>query len=198
MEYPNLAPILNNLQVLILDVDGVLTAGGIIYNSSGEEEKIFDVKDGLGLVMLKGMNISTAIITGRSSGIVERRAGELGIDYVLQGYPIKLPAYEKLKRELSLPDIAFGFVGDDLIDLDVMRYVGFAAAPSDAHQSLKNMAHYVCRNRSGAGAVREIVDLIIAFRRAEFGALDYIPPKILEHWQDIIWERQTGNPNYGE
>ena len=195
MRFKNLAPILKNLQVLILDVDGVLTSGGIIYSSSGDEQKRFDVKDGLGLVMLNGLGLYSAIITGRSSDIVERRAKELRIDFVLQGYPIKLPAYEELKSELKLPDSAFGFVGDDLIDLDVMRQVGFSAAPADAHPAVKKLAHYVCRRNSGAGALREIVDLIIAFRRGEFAPVNYIPPKILEHWQDIVWEKGKESSN---
>jgi len=194
MAFINLAPILKNLQVLILDVDGVLTSGGIIYSSTGNEEKRFDVKDGLGLVMLDGIGVHTAIITGRSSDIVERRAKELRIDFIMQGYPIKLPAYEKLKQELKIPDSAFGFIGDDLIDVDVMRQVGFSAAPNDAHPAVKQLAHYICRNKAGAGALREVVDLIIAFRKSEFGAINYIPPQILEHWQDVVWKKQKENP----
>ncbi len=190
MGYPNLAPVLKNLRLLIIDIDGVLTAGGIIYNTAGQEQKVFDVKDGLGIVMLGGLGIQTAIISGRESDVVSRRAAELKIDYVLQGYPIKLPAYEKLKKITSLKDEQIGFVGDDLIDLDVMRYVGFAAAPADAHPAVKNIAHYVCRRPGGQGAVREVVDLIIAFRLGEFGAMNYIPPVILEHWQDVVWRRE--------
>jgi len=190
MQYPNLAPILKNLRLLIIDVDGVLTAGGIIYDTAGREQKIFDVKDGLGIVMLGGLGIQTAIISGRESEIVNRRAAELRIDYVLQGYPIKLPAYEKLKKMTSLEDSAIGFIGDDLIDLDVMRYVGLAVAPADAHPAVKKIAHYLCRHKGGSGAVREVVDLIIAFRLGEFCAMNYIPPIILEHWQDVVWERE--------
>ena len=173
----------------MLDVDGVLTGGGITYDSTGEESKQFDVKDGLGLVTLRLIGIRTAIITGRSSKIVERRASELGFDFIMQGFPIKLPVYQKLKDELSLPDEAFAFIGDDLIDLDVMRQVGFAAAPADAHPAVKNIAHYLCQNNGGAGAIREVVDLITAFRRGEFGAQNYIPMELLEKWQDVVWKR---------
>ncbi len=189
MKYPNFAPLLRGISVLMLDVDGVLTGGGINYNSAGEEFKRFDVKDGLGLVMLRLIGIRTAIITGRTSKIVERRANELGFDFIMQGFPIKLPVYQKLKNELALPDEAFAFIGDDLIDLDVMRQVGFSAAPADAHPAVKSIAHYICRNNGGAGAIREVVDLIIAFRRGEFGAQNYIPMELLEKWQDVVWEK---------
>ncbi len=188
----NIAPLIKELRVLILDVDGVLTAGGIVYGSDGAEQKRFDVKDGLGVVLLRSLGIKTVIITGRSSQLVERRAKDMGVDLVLQGFPIKVPVYESLKDEFGLPDQAFGFVGDDLIDLDVMRKVGFSAAPADAHPAVKQVASYVCRNPSGAGAVREVVDLIIAFRRGEFGAQNFLPMQLLEHWQDIVWERMKG------
>lgn len=193
MRYPNLAPMLLNLQVLILDVDGVLTGGGIIYGSHSDESKRFDVKDGLGLVLLHSIGIRTAIMTGRRSMVVERRAKELGIEFVLQGYPIKLPIYQSLREELELPDKAFGFIGDDLIDLDVMRKVGFSAAPADAHPAVKSEADYVCRSKSGAGAIREVVDLIIAFQRGEFAQQNYIPMELLEKWQDIVWENLIGS-----
>ena len=190
MGYPNLAPKLRNLRLLIIDIDGVLTGGGIIYDTAGQEQKVFDVKDGLGIVMLGGLGIQTAVITGRESDVVARRAAELKIDHLLQGYPIKLPAYEKLKKATGLKDESIGFVGDDLIDLDVMRHVGFAAAPADAHPAVKRIAHYVCKRRGGQGAVREVVDLILAFRLGEFGPINYIPPVILEHWQDRVWEKE--------
>jgi len=193
MAYINLAPFIKNLQILIMDVDGVLTSGRIIYNSEGIEHKRFNVTDGLGIVMLRDTDIKTAIITGRESDIVDLRARELGIDYIFQGYPIKLPVYEELKRELHLPDSAFGFIGDDLIDLDVMRQVGFSATPSDAHPAVKENAHYVCRHSGGAGAVREVIDLIFAFRRGEFDAINYIPVQLLEHWQDIVWKKLSTN-----
>ena len=192
MQYPNLAPILRGISVLILDVDGVLTMGGIIYGCENDEYKRFDVKDGLGLVLLHEMGVRTAIVTGRNSLVVNRRAREMGIEFVLQGFPIKLPAYAKLKDELELVDEAFGFIGDDLIDLDVMHQVGFAAAPADAHPAVKNEADYVCRSRSGVGAVREVVDLINAFRTGEFGPQNYLPMQLLERWQDIVWENMTG------
>jgi len=193
MKSYNFAPILQNITILLIDVDGVLTGGGITYTSAGEESKKFNVKDGLGLVMLRLMGIRTGIITGRSSLVVERRAKELGFDFILQGYPIKLPIYQKLKDELSLPDEAFAFIGDDLIDIDVMRQVGFAASPADAHPAVKQVAHYVCRNRGGVGAIREVVDLITAFRRGEFGAQNYIPMQLLEKWQDIVWKKLNDN-----
>ena len=193
MRNQNLAKRVLSLRLLILDVDGVLTDGGIIYNSEGIEYKRFDVKDGLGLVMLRAMGINTAIITGRRSNIVDLRAKDIGIDIVMQSFPIKLPAYQKLKDEMKLSDECIGFIGDDLIDLDVMRHVGFAVAPADAHPAVRSSAHYICKANGGARAIRETIDLIMAFRYGEFGPIDYIPVELLERWQDVVWEHLSGN-----
>jgi len=185
----NLASKLADLQFLILDVDGVLTAGDIIYDAHGIEQKCFDVGDGLGIALLRGFGIRSAIITGRQSEIVRMRAKELGIEVVMQGFPLKLPAFEEIKRRTALPNEAFGFIGDDLIDIDVMRQCGFSAAPANAHPAVKSHATYVCKKRGGNGAVREIIDMIIAFRRGDFAASDFIPAPLLLHWHDTSIRR---------
>lgn len=185
----NLAPRIKLLRLMIFDVDGVLTTGNINYETSDVEGKQFDVKDGLGVVMLHWAGIMTAFISGRQSEIVTKRGQELAVDFILQGYPIKLPVYEELKKQTGLPDESIGFMGDDLIDLDVMRQVGFASAPFDAHPAVKGVAHYVCNRPAGRGAVREVVDLIFSFRTGSFAPQDFLPLPLLEFWQDIVWKK---------
>lgn len=189
MPFVNLAPPIKLLRLMIFDVDGVLTSGDIDYATGDVEEKQFDVKDGLGIVMLHWAGVMTAFVSGRQSEIVAKRGQELGVDFILQGYPIKLPIYEELKKRTGLPDSAIGFMGDDLIDLDVMRQVGFASAPADAHSAVKNVAHYVCKRPAGKGAVREVVDLIFSFRTGSFAPQNFLPLPLLEFWQDRVWEK---------
>ncbi len=179
MNYVNLAPKIFRLKLLILDMDGVLSEGGIFITSSGENFRRFDVKDGLGLVVLRSLNIKTAIISGKRSEVVYRRAEELKFDYIIQGQPKKIPSYERLLEENGFKDENAGFIGDDLIDIDVMKRVGFSAVPCDAHPAVRREADYVCRKKGGQGAIREITDLIIAFRTAVFGAIDYIPKDLI-------------------
>ncbi|QEM68123.1 HAD-IIIA family hydrolase [Geobacter sp. FeAm09] len=152
-----LAPI----KLLLLDVDGVMTDGGIIYDGNGLETKVFNVKDGHGIKMLQRAGIQVGIITGRSSAVVNVRAQELGIELVYQGALRKLESYEDVKRKTGLGDSQIAYVGDDVIDVPVMRRVGFAAAPRDALAEARNAAHYITERDGGRGAVREVCDLIL-------------------------------------
>lgn len=178
MNYKNLAPKILRLKLLIFDVDGVLTDGGITYLSDGAEMRRFDVKDGYSLCILHSIGIKTAILSGKVSDVVARRAKELRFDYIIQGNPKKLQAYEKLLSETGLKADETGFMGDEIIDLPVMRRSGFSASPADAHPAVKAAADYVCKKAGGMGAVREVIDLIYAFRTGNFGAVEYLPQEV--------------------
>ncbi len=150
-----------NVELLILDVDGVMTDGRIVLDATGNELKFFNVKDGHGIVLLHRIGVRTAIITGRSSAVVERRAKELSIPHVFQGVHNKLEVYRNLVEELGLSDARVGYVGDDVVDIPIMRRVGFAVAVADAHPEVKRIAHYTTSSPGGRGAVREVAEVII-------------------------------------
>lgn len=149
------------IKLLLLDVDGVLTDGRIIYDNEGNEVKAFDVKDGHGLKMLQRAGIKIGIITGRSSAVVQRRSSELGIDVLFQGSLSKLEPYQQILNEFSLTDEQVAYVGDDLVDLPILRRVGFSATVADAVPDVLPLVDYVTRREGGRGAVREICDMLL-------------------------------------
>jgi 3-deoxy-D-manno-octulosonate 8-phosphate phosphatase (KDO 8-P phosphatase) len=149
------------IRLMIFDVDGVLTDGGLHYDSDGEIIKRFNVLDGLGIRLLQHAGIATAIITARSSDIVARRAADLGIQHVQQGVHDKKTAFEELLSYTATQARDCGFVGDDLIDLPVLSRVGFAASVPNAHAEVRARVHYVTRAKGGHGAVREVCDFIL-------------------------------------
>lgn len=155
---------LKDIRLLLLDVDGVMTDGGIIYDGNGLETKVFNVKDGHGIKMLQRCGIEVGIITGRTSRVVDFRAKELGIEHVYQGALKKLESYDDVKMKTGLSDAQIAYVGDDVIDVPVMRRVAFAAAPADGLADARNAAHYVTSAAGGRGAVREVCDLILKGR----------------------------------
>lgn len=155
---------LSDIRLLLLDVDGVMTDGGIIYDANGVEIKVFNVKDGHGIKMLQRLGIEVGIITGRTSPVVDFRAKELGISLLYQGALKKIVCYDDIKKKTFLVDSQIAYIGDDVIDVPVMRSVGFAAAPADALIEARNAAHYVTNCAGGKGAVREVCDLIIKGR----------------------------------
>jgi 3-deoxy-D-manno-octulosonate 8-phosphate phosphatase (KDO 8-P phosphatase) len=152
---------LAKIRLLLLDVDGVMTDGRIIYDDRGRETKAFDVKDGHGMKMLQRAGIRIGIITGRQSPVVDHRASELGIDLVYQGAKDKLLPFREILAKTGLPAEAVAYVGDDVIDVPVLRRVGFAATVADALDEVKPYVHYVTQRRGGRGAVREICDLLL-------------------------------------
>lgn len=152
---------LKSIKVLILDVDGVLTDGRVIYTDSGEEIKRFDVRDGHGLKLLMRSGIEVILLTGRESKVVLHRARDLGIEHVYQKALNKIEVYKTILADRSLEDKDVGFVGDDLIDLPVLRKVGFSAAVPDAVQEVKEIVDYITTKRGGEGAVREICELLL-------------------------------------
>ncbi|MGB2869023.1 MAG: HAD-IIIA family hydrolase [Bacteroidota bacterium] len=155
---------LKYIKLLLLDVDGVMTDGGIYYSQSGEESKKFNIQDGYGIVKFHRAGLKTGIITGRVSAIVARRAKELGIEEVHQNLENKLEAYESVKKKLGLSDNEIAYIGDDEFDLPVLDHVAFSAAPADAVDAVRKRVEYVCRRRGGEGAVREVIELILRGR----------------------------------
>ena len=152
---------LKKIKLLIMDVDGVLTDGKIVVDAQGKELKFFDVQDGFGLVLLRQAGIKTAILSARSSPALTARAIDLKIDKICQDAYPKIHAYEGLIRELNCSDEQVCFMGDDLPDLPVLKRVGVAVAVPNAAGELKKIADYVTTHRGGAGAVREVVELIL-------------------------------------
>jgi 3-deoxy-D-manno-octulosonate 8-phosphate phosphatase (KDO 8-P phosphatase) len=152
---------LSRIKLLLLDVDGVMTDGRIIYDSDGGETKAFDVKDGHGLKLVQRAGIQVGIITGRQSTIVDRRAAELGIELVYQGAKDKQLPFREILQKLALEPGEVAYAGDDIVDLPVMRQVGFAATVADAMDEVKAAAHMVTRRAGGRGAVREICDHLL-------------------------------------
>ena len=158
------------VRLAIFDVDGVLTDGTIYVGPEGELFKAFNILDGHGVKMLQSAGVATAILSGRESGAVTRRAAELAIAHVIQGVgDDKIPAFEKLLAKLNLGGEMCSFVGDDIQDLPVMRRCGFAVAVANAVDPVKSAAHYVTRARGGRGAVREFCDLVLSARGLERG-----------------------------
>jgi 3-deoxy-D-manno-octulosonate 8-phosphate phosphatase (KDO 8-P phosphatase) len=152
---------LKNIKLLILDVDGVMTDGRIIFDSNGVESKFFNVKDGHGIKMAQRAGIEFAIISGRHSQVVANRAAELGIVHVYQKATDKLTPYLDILEKTGLDDAQVAFMGDDVIDIPVLRRVGFAAAPADAVEEVLPHVHFITNNRGGWGAVREVCDLLL-------------------------------------
>ena len=150
-----------NIRVAAFDVDGVLTDGSLYYADSGEEMKRFNVHDGHGMRMLKDSGVTLAIITSRSSRCVEARARNLGIELLFQGVADKLAAFRDLLGRCSVDAAACAYVGDDLVDLPVMKRCGLAATVPGAPAPVRRQAHFVTRARGGEGAVREFCELIL-------------------------------------
>jgi 3-deoxy-D-manno-octulosonate 8-phosphate phosphatase (KDO 8-P phosphatase) len=149
------------IKAVIIDVDGVLTDGKMVYGNYGDELKFFDVQDGLGLQLLQEALIYTFIISGRFSKVTLKRARELKITKVYQNAGDKFKIYEKLKKKFKLKDDEICCIGDDIPDLPVMTRVGFACAVANAQEDVKRKAHYITEHSGGNGAVREVVNIIL-------------------------------------
>lgn len=165
---------LKHVELLLLDVDGVMTDGRIIWDAHGVETKAFNVKDGHGIKLVQRAGIQVGIITGRTSPVVDLRAKELGIDILYQGALKKLDSYLDIKQRTGLEDHQIAYMGDDVIDVPVMRRVGFSAAPADALPEVSALVDYVARCKGGMGAVRELCDLILKGRGV---------------WQELVADR---------
>jgi len=152
---------IKGLKLLLLDVDGVLTRGEIIYDDGGREVKVFNVRDGLGIRLLLRAGIHVAIVTGRRSPALAHRCRNLGLDQVYEGVSDKAALLEKIALKNDVGPEEIGFVGDDLPDLALMQKVGIAFAVADAHETVIARADVVTSAKGGRGAVREVSELIL-------------------------------------
>ncbi len=149
------------IRLLVFDVDGVLTDGSLYIGDDGQEYKAFHSRDGHGIKMLLGHGIEIAVITGRTSHVVEHRMKNLGIAHVYQGKREKLPAFRDLARKLGVTEDQTAYVGDDVVDLPIMRRVGLAIAVQDAHPLVRHHSHWQTPNPGGRGAARDVCELIM-------------------------------------
>jgi len=149
------------IALLALDVDGVLTDGKLHFGNAGEELKGFSILDGLGIKLLQNQGVEVAIITGRQSQLVTRRATDLGIKYIMQGREDKLTALDELLQQLELTRDQAAYVGDDLPDLSAICHARLGIAVANAYPPLKQQADWVTGNAGGCGAVREVCDLLL-------------------------------------
>jgi 3-deoxy-D-manno-octulosonate 8-phosphate phosphatase (KDO 8-P phosphatase) len=152
------------VRLLVLDVDGVMTDGRLHITASGEETKVFHVRDGSGLVAVQRAGIAVAIISGRNCGAVTRRAQELGILHVQQGVTDKRAALDSLLQQLQTNEDALACVGDDTPDVPMLERATLAVAVADAHPTARAVAHWVTTSAGGHGAVREVCDLLLTAR----------------------------------
>lgn len=151
----------SNIELVIFDVDGVFTDGGLYRSDDGQETKRFHANDGLGIRMLQSVGMTLAVITGRTSKVVEHRCNELDIEHVYQGQKDKLGAFEQLQQKLDIAPDKIAYMGDDIIDLPVMRRVGLALTVPDACAEIADMAHWVSNRKGGNGAVRDACEFIL-------------------------------------
>lgn len=149
------------VSLLVLDVDGVLTDGRIIYDEFGDELKCFDVHDGAGLALWHRAGLKSAVITSRTSRLVKRRARELKVDFLAQGSPDKRAAFEQALKRLRMSPEQSCVVGDDLMELPLLRRAGLAVAVANAVEEVKASSHYVTQRAGGRGAVREVIEIIL-------------------------------------
>lgn len=153
------------IQVLLMDVDGTMTNGGVVLLSQPDgtalEIKVFDAHDGQGLTLAHAAGIRTGCITGRESAALSHRASEMRMEFVYMKQPLKIPAYEEILRKTGLPESTVAYIGDDLPDIPLMRRVGLAVAVGDAVPEVKKAAHFTTKAHAGRGAIREAIELIL-------------------------------------
>jgi 3-deoxy-D-manno-octulosonate 8-phosphate phosphatase (KDO 8-P phosphatase) len=151
----------SHIKLLLMDCDGVLTDGRLWLTDDGDEQKTFNTHDGLGLSLLHRAGLKSGIISGRNSKAVARRAGELGVEFVRQGDPDKIAAFEEAMKLAGVTEAEVAYVGDDLPDIPLMQRSELAVAVADAVAETRSVAHYVTRAKGGRGAVREVIEMIL-------------------------------------
>lgn len=152
------------ITLLLMDCDGVLTDGRLYFGPTGEELKVFHARDGQGIVDWHNAGFRSGIISGRNSPIVEMRAKQLGIEFIWQGRKEKVSALNEIRAAADVPADQVAFIGDDTPDAEIMPLVGLGVAVGDAHDTVKEIAHFVTVRRGGRGAVRELIDLLLQAR----------------------------------
>lgn len=157
----NLVEKAQKIQCVICDVDGVLTDARVYIDNFGNEQKIFNLQDGMGLKLLMAAGIEVAVITTSRSELIDHRMKQLGITHYYKGQVEKLTAYETIKSQLQLPDSAFAYVGDDLPDIAIVQRVGLGVAVGNARPQVKEFAAWTTESTGGNGAVREVCDFIL-------------------------------------
>lgn len=159
------------IKLLLLDVDGVLTDGNLLYTGETGESKSFNTQDGFGLRLLREAGIEVGIITARKSAVVARRATELQMNYIYQGMGNKNDAFKKIMRASGLKPFEIAYMGDDWLDLVLLQQVGFAIAPANGVREVREVAHFITERVGGAGAVRDACDLILEAKNKVSGLL---------------------------
>ncbi|MBS1515215.1 MAG: HAD-IIIA family hydrolase [Bacteroidetes bacterium] len=152
---------LSKIEVILMDLDGCLTTGHIIYISSGEDIKIFNTHDGYGITRARKLGIKFGVISGMSSLVNQRRVERLKIDHLYQDVDDKTIPYIELKEKYGLKDENFAYIGDDEFDIGLLKLVGFSACPNNAMEEVTKHVDYVCKKDGGQGCVREIIDMIL-------------------------------------
>jgi 3-deoxy-D-manno-octulosonate 8-phosphate phosphatase (KDO 8-P phosphatase) len=152
---------LANIRLLVMDVDGVLTNGTVMINVDGSEGKLFNLQDGHGIRMWQKAGLKVALLSGRFSEATKRRAEQLDVDFCLQDCFEKLPVLKKLLEDMKVSAKDTAYIGDDLLDLPAIKYVGFGAAVANAVDEVKDVADYITKRRGGDGAVREVIEYIL-------------------------------------
>jgi len=168
---PALTRRLQQIRCLLLDVDGVLTDGKLHFTSDGQEFKSFDVLDGHGIAMAQRAGLKIGFISGRFSQATTRRAADLGVEIVLQQPVNKMDLVEQVKKPHGWRDEELGYIGDELVDLPVLRRVGLAVAVPNATDEVKRAAHYITRRPGGGGAVREVIEMILKAQKSWAGVI---------------------------
>jgi 3-deoxy-D-manno-octulosonate 8-phosphate phosphatase (KDO 8-P phosphatase) len=167
--FPKISPALtkraSQIKLLLMDVDGTMTDGGVTLLSQSDgtalEIKTFDAHDGQGLTLAHAAGLRTGCITGRESAALLRRANEMKMEFIYMKQAVKMPAYEEILKKAGVSDSAVAFIGDDLPDIPLMRRCGLAVAVGDAVPEVKEAAHYTTRALAGRGAIREAVELVL-------------------------------------
>jgi len=153
------------IKLLICDIDGVMTDGRLFFGDNGLEYKAFHSRDGLGIIMLQRSGLPLAIITARTSNVVSHRMKNLNINLVFQGQKDKAQAFSQICRQLQLEAAQVAYIGDDLVDIPVMRQAGLSIAVADAHERVKQQAHWTTPHKGGQGAVRDVCELLMTAQR---------------------------------
>jgi 3-deoxy-D-manno-octulosonate 8-phosphate phosphatase (KDO 8-P phosphatase) len=169
---PDVAARAARVRLLLFDVDGVLTDGTVLLHGDGTETKRFDIKDGTGIVWARKAGLTVGLLSARSSTATDQRAGQLGITLVRQGVASKLDAYAGIVASLKLTDDQVAYMGDDVLDLPVLLRAGLSAAPADAVEDVRARVHWVSRANGGAGAARELVEVVLRAQGSWMAILD--------------------------